>query len=62
MTTYADWCAVHDCGHAHCSRHDCEHPQPLFIGGVLVCRRCWFVHGETSPMEPCGPENCEEAT
>jgi hypothetical protein len=43
--------------HFHCPQ-GCEHPQPFIAGELLLCGRCYFVHDELTPMEPCTPELC----
>lgn len=57
--SYTAWCRDHGCDHAHCPRWECEHPQPLMVGGVLACGYCWFRRGEVTAMVPCGPETCD---
>lgn len=55
---YQAWYRAHGCDHAHCP-YDCEHPQPFFWEGKLVCGRCWFVDCMVTEMVPCVPEVCE---
>lgn len=51
------WYAEHGCTHAHCP-FECEHPQPQFDGGVLVCGRCLVLEGRRTPMLACIPGVC----
>lgn len=46
--------------HEHCSRCDCEHPQPIYDSGVdkWYCGCCAVVDGVASVMVPCTPEFC----
>lgn len=60
MKSYRDWCAAHDCSHAHCP-YDCEHPQPYIDeDGTLLCGRCFWEADEHVVMEPCNKETCPD--
>lgn len=58
LSDYELWCREKKCGHAHCPCH-CDHPQPFFHNGKLVCGECAIVEGSLCEMIPCYPETCE---
>lgn len=56
---YSLWCRENGCGHGHCGRCECEKPQPIEVGGKLVCGRCACIDGVLAEMVPCRPGICE---
>jgi hypothetical protein len=46
--------------HYHCSRYDCEHPQPFWFFGEFFCGLCWAFRGKVSRCILCNPEICDD--
>lgn len=55
--TYPQWCEAHGCTHGHCP-DECQHPQPRWHQGTMVCGRCLVRFGEVVEVVPCNEDNC----
>ena len=45
--------------HGHCPC-ECEHPQPIWRGGIRLCGVCWYGDGARCQMIPCTPVTCPD--